>query len=104
MFSDRLRMLREDRELMQKDIALKLNIGVTTYNNYEKGVREPDFEVLKLFAKFYEVTTDYLLELTDNPNDNIEIKSDYDAIINEAIGNNISAEKIKEFIRILKPD
>jgi transcriptional regulator with XRE-family HTH domain len=104
MFCDRLRKLREERDLKQKEIATKLNIGITTYNNYEKGVREPDFEVLKKFAKFFNVTTDYLLEITNNPNENINIKSNHDAVINESTGNKISAEKIEQIIKILNSD
>lgn len=59
---ERLRSLREHRNLYQKDVAEALEIDRTTYAKYESGTSEPSFEILKKLAKFFEVTTDYLLE------------------------------------------
>jgi transcriptional regulator with XRE-family HTH domain len=58
-------MLREEMGLMQKDLAEKLSMAKTTYNNYEKGKREPDIETIKHMAEFFDVSTDYLLGKTD---------------------------------------
>ena len=66
-FCDILRELLEDHDITQKQLASDLNIGVTTIGNYVRGIREPDFDTLKLFASYFNVTTDYLLDFqSDN--------------------------------------
>lgn len=66
-FADRIKMLRESKNLQQKELAKQLNIATSTYNNYEKGIREPDYIFLKTIANYFNVTTDFLLGLTDDP-------------------------------------
>jgi transcriptional regulator with XRE-family HTH domain len=61
-FGDVLRELLEDNDITQKQLAADLNVGVTTIGNYIRGLREPDFEMLKLLAAYFNVTTDYLLD------------------------------------------
>ena len=61
-FGEILRELLEDNDITQKQLATDLNIAATTIGNYIRGMREPDFEILKLFAAYYNVTTDYLLD------------------------------------------
>lgn len=61
-FGDILRELIEDNEISQKKLAADLNIGATTIGNYIRGIREPDFEILKLLATYFHVSTDYLLD------------------------------------------
>lgn len=62
MFSDKLRYLREHQEYTQVDVAQKLGIGQTTYNRYERGLYEPNYETLKRIANFFQVSIDYLLD------------------------------------------
>ena len=62
VFGDILRELLEDNDITQKQLAADLNIAATTIGNYIRGIREPDFEILKLFATYFNVTTDYLLD------------------------------------------
>jgi transcriptional regulator with XRE-family HTH domain len=62
----RLRDLREDRDLNQQTLADLLNISQTTYSRYESGTFDiPSVSLIKL-AKFYGTSIDYLLGLTDN--------------------------------------
>ena len=61
----RLKELREAKGLTQKQLSELLNINSVTYLHYEKEQREPPLALLADLAKFYEVTTDYLLGLTD---------------------------------------
>ena len=63
----RLRDLREDNDLKQKDIAELLEITREQYQLYESGKREIKLYQLKKIADFYKVSTDYILERTDNP-------------------------------------
>lgn len=65
MLSRRLRDLREDRDLRQEDVAKAIDIPTRTYGNYEMGIRSVPLDILVKLARFYEVSTDYLLGLTD---------------------------------------
>lgn len=63
----RLRDLREDNDLKQKDIAYVLEITREQYQLYESGKREIKVHQIKKLADFYKVSTDYILERTNNP-------------------------------------
>ncbi len=62
----RIRDLREDRDLKQKEIADYLNCSQVCYSHYELGKRDVPTGVLIKLAKFYNTTTDYILGLTDD--------------------------------------
>lgn len=64
---ERIRGMREDRDLSQKDMAEILRVAQTTYSDYELGKINIPVAVLKQLALFYQTSIDYLLELTDNP-------------------------------------
>lgn len=61
----RLKELREEKGLTQRQLAEKLGINSVTYLHYEKEQREPPLPLLADIARFYGVTVDYLLGLTD---------------------------------------
>ena len=61
----RIRDVREDRDLTQREVAAYLHIGQNTYSQYENGQRQLPVSVLIALAKFYRTSTDYLLSLTD---------------------------------------
>ncbi|HOJ78591.1 MAG TPA: helix-turn-helix transcriptional regulator [Bacillota bacterium] len=65
MFAERLKLLREEKELKQEHVAEYLGVTQQTYSRYENGINEPDIESIKKLAIFFEVSTDYLLGLTD---------------------------------------
>ena len=62
---NRLKDLREDRDLLQKDIAQILNMSQTGYSKYEVGTNDIPTEILKKLASYYDTSIDYLLCLTD---------------------------------------
>ncbi len=62
----RLRDLREDRDLLQKDVAEVLQCSQVCYSHYELGKRDIPTEVLVQLAAFYHTSVDYLLGLTDD--------------------------------------
>lgn len=62
---ERIRGLREDKDLLQKDIAKYLHCSQVAYSRYELGLRDIPTEVLIALAKFHDTSTDYLLGLTD---------------------------------------
>ena len=65
LLGQRLKELREERGLTQKELARSLGLNSVTYLHYEKAQREPPLAVLVEMAKFFDVTTDYLLGVTD---------------------------------------
>jgi transcriptional regulator with XRE-family HTH domain len=67
-FGDRLKDLRIENNLTQKDIAEKLNTGKSTISNYEKNNRLPDINVISMFADFFKVSVDYMMGKTDKRN------------------------------------
>ena len=62
----KIRELREDNDLTQQQISSILNCSQQVYSNYELGQRDIPTDILIKLAKFYKVSTDYLLGLTDN--------------------------------------
>ncbi|HIX50920.1 MAG TPA: helix-turn-helix domain-containing protein [Candidatus Borkfalkia faecavium] len=65
ILGQRLKELREEKGLTQKQVAAALNLNTVTYLHYEKAQREPPLSVLADMAKFFDVSVDYLLGLTD---------------------------------------
>ena len=61
----RIRELREDKDLLQKDIANLLNCSQVAYSRYELGLRDIPTDVLITLAKFHDTSVDYILGLTD---------------------------------------
>lgn len=66
----RIRDLREDKDLNQTKIAQYLGMSQTGYSKYETGENDIPTIVLIKLANFYDVSIDYLLERTDNPETN----------------------------------
>lgn len=63
----RIRDLREDRDLTQKQVASMLNCSQQVYCNYELGQRDIPTDILIKLAEIYSVSTDYILGITDDP-------------------------------------
>ncbi|MGT2714472.1 helix-turn-helix domain-containing protein [Streptococcus pluranimalium] len=71
MFPKRLKSLRKEAKLTQKDIAEKFGFSQPAYQQWESGKKKPSAETLDKFASFFNVSTDYLLGNTEikNPNE-----------------------------------
>ncbi len=65
--SERLTELRNQKGLSKRELSLRFGLEQSTYGKYELGQRQPSLDVLQQLADFFEVSTDYLLGLTDNP-------------------------------------
>lgn len=61
----RLKALREDLDIPQKEIADYLNIKQNTYSQYENGQRQLPIDALKKLSEYFNVSTDYILGITD---------------------------------------
>ncbi len=66
----RIRDLREDADLTQKQVGEAINVPQRTYAYYESGQRMVPPQVLIRLADFYSVSVDYILGRTDKRNDN----------------------------------
>ena len=67
VFPDKLKECRKNQNKTQKDVASYLGISERGYQNYEIGKREPNHETTIKLADYFEVSTDYLLGRSDNP-------------------------------------
>ena len=63
----RLKYLREQRKISQLKLALDLNMNQNSISRYETGAHEADYATLIKLADYFNVSIDYLLERTDNP-------------------------------------
>ena len=62
---EKIRELREDNDLLQRELAEYLHCSQVAYSRYELGLRDIPTDVLILLAKFYNTSVDYLLGLTN---------------------------------------
>ena len=67
----RIRDLREDHDMKQKEVAAFLNCSQQVYSNYELGQRDIPTDILIRLAQLYQVSIDYILGQTSNPKRNL---------------------------------
>ena len=65
---NKLRSLRIEKKLTQKQIAERIGLAISAVSSYESGTRYPSYEVLVKLAHIFQVSTDYLLGMTDKRN------------------------------------
>ena len=64
---ERLQQLQIERGILKKDIAKEVGLSIMGYYRYERGERQPTADVLITLADFFDVSIDYLVGRTDNP-------------------------------------
>ena len=67
LFGQRLRMLREKREMTQEEMSGMLHVHRSTYTKYEIGETQPSIDTLIRLADLFKVSVDFLLGRTDDP-------------------------------------
>ena len=67
MFPERLLQLRKFHQKTQKQVADELGININTYASYERGIRNANAQFLANVAQAFDVSSDYLLGLSDSP-------------------------------------
>lgn len=101
----RLKYLRNKRRLQQWQVADRLGLGRSTYNQYENDKREPDVELLARIAEFYGVSADFLLGLSDDPSPRRELEEKIAQMSNHRSDDPLSElpedarKSLEEFIR-----
>lgn len=82
-FSIRLENLLEEENMTQRQLALDLHIASSTINGYVKNHREPDFKMLIRLARYFNVSTDYLLGLSPEKKPPLSsLRSDHTKLLN----------------------
>lgn len=67
-YTDRMKGLRQDKDLTQKQIANKLGVAQNSYSQYESGIRSIPIELLIELCKMYDVSADYMLGISNIKN------------------------------------
>ena len=62
-FCEKLKTVRLESGLNQKQVAEKLSISTTCYAGYEQGYRQPDLKTLKKICLLFNISADYLLDI-----------------------------------------
>lgn len=103
----RIKDLREDRDLLQKDVAEFLNVSQTNYSKYELGKVTIPSSTLEKLALYYNTSIDYILGLTNNPepyertSKNTTTQSQILTINTKDLSEN-DIEDIKKFVEYIK--
>lgn len=72
-FGDRLKLLRTENNLSQEELARELGVAKGSLCNYENGKRTPDITFLETVSKYFAVSPDYLLGVSDNKTNNVTV-------------------------------
>ena len=85
---EKFKQLRKNYNMLQSDIASKLNVSVSTVGMWEQGRNQPDNETIKKIANIFNVTTDYLLDNDINSNnDNKELLETISTDLSDPLNN-----------------
>lgn len=94
----RLRDLRKEKSLTQRELGVKIGVNDNTITNYEKGDRNPDYETLLKLADIFDCSVDYLLGRTDNKHQSLDIPPQGHALIVKAINSDVSLDELEAYI------
>jgi len=99
MIGQRLKKLREEKDLTQAQVAKILGVSRTTYTQYETGKSEPDLATVSKLAEIYETSVDFLLGKTDisTPIETIAAHHDGEYWTEEELE---EIERFKEFVKM----
>lgn len=100
MFKNRLKEIRKNNNLTQKEFGKKLNLSASTIAMYECGKREPDLYTISEISKIYNTSTDYILGLSNISNINSLIENDIIVEISKLPNDRL--EVLKSYIEIIK--
>ena len=106
MIGERIKTLRIEKNLLQKDLAKKLNLSQQTISLYESNRRQPDYLTLQNIATFFNVSVDYLLGRTDIRDfSKVHIKEPEEKYISDKIFEDIkklSPKSQEELIKLIE--
>ena len=95
MLGTRLKELREKKNLMQEQVAIILRTTKSAISMYENGTRQPSLDVLIAFARFYKVSTDYLLGVNETRSLDITGLTEHDVeVVTEIVSTLMQKNKL----------
>lgn len=101
-FSERLKLLRERKEISLTELASQLGLAKSLLWRYEAGKSEPGLSVLLKLSEYFGVTLDWISGNGEIEKIQFTGKEKYNALINECIKEGIEPEKLKQIINIIK--
>jgi transcriptional regulator with XRE-family HTH domain len=84
-FGLKLKQLRMNRKLTQQQLADKLGVTKATISAYETQAKHPSVEVLIQISRLFEVSSDYLLDLSDHPQINVSSLTDEQVMLIQSL-------------------
>lgn len=99
-YGERLKKLRNRKGFSQKELTDRLNLNRSTYARYELCQTQPDFDTLDKLANFYDVTVDYLLGRSNDPELTEEQQKEYNEL--EEIIESLPEDEKKKVINMIK--
>jgi transcriptional regulator with XRE-family HTH domain len=99
----RLIRLREAAGLTQQDLAQRISISRTRLSNYEQGTREPDHEITKRLAEYFNVTIDYLLDhsLSNIQTADGQVSDEWLQVVNQMKREGYDPDQVLQALRLL---
>ena len=76
-FSERLKSIRIECGMTQKNVYTKLNVSANCYASYEQGRTEPNIEMIKQLCSIFDVSADYLLGIETDTSSNVKIANSF---------------------------
>ena len=102
MFGEKLKELRKTKNLTQTDIAKMFNVTDATVSTWEVGKAQPSFDILIELAKYFNVSTDYLLGITDSDKPKIEKLRQTLLEAGIMVGTDLSYDELNRALRIVE--
>jgi len=102
---EKLKKLRFEKNITQKQIAEYLKIATNSYQSFEYGKLRPSLDTLTKLAEYFEVSTDYLLGLVDEPHHkNLRIKVDFRESFHSRVDalSDKSRKDLDEYLKLLE--
>lgn len=101
MLGDRIKLLREEKHLKQEELAKDLSVAPSTIGMYETNKRQPNNDLIIKLAKYFNVSTDYLLGKSDIRNPEEQIKQEFEFAYHKEM-EGLSDEEIADALRFYK--
>lgn len=101
-FSERLKLLRERKDISLSELAIQLGVAKSLLWRYEAGKSEPGLSLLMKLSDYFGVTLDWISGNGETDKIQFTGKEKYNSLINECIKQGIDPEKLEQIIKLMK--